>query len=331
MTTEVGSQQSAWAVPIRAPAKAMIVGEYAVLDGSPAVVAAIDCFASATLQTEAGSAASPFILAAQEQARTALQARGIDAAQAHLDRLPLVDTSSFSRDGRKLGLGSSASATVAAVGCWYAAAGLDLESSAVRREIAQVARQAHDIAQGVRGSGADILAATWGGLRIVGADQTDRPDSLSLPPGLCLRLVATTESASTSALVARYRAAADATLPARHQLANAARTFIAACQRSDAAQALHALNDALDGYAQLGHAIGCPLVTDEHAAIAAVARALGGAAKPSGAGGGDLAVALLPSEDAALSLQLRLPSGLAVLPLQVSEQGIHKALSAVAG
>ena len=331
MTVELHPSLSFGPRPILAPAKAMIVGEYAVLDGSPAVVAAIHCFASATLQGEPGSPASPFILAAQEQARAALNARGIDVAQAGLDRLPLVDTSSFSRDGRKLGLGSSASATVAAVGCWFAAAGLDIENADIRRELAQVARQAHDIAQGVRGSGADILAATWGGLRIVGTTEADCPAPLALPPGLCLRLVATTESASTSVLVARYRAAGDATQPARDQLAQAARHFISACQQSDAAQALQAVRNAYDGYVQLGSAIGCPLATDEHAAIAAAARALGGAAKPSGAGGGDLAVALLPTEDAAQRLQGRLPSGLFVLPLQVSERGIHQASPAVAG
>jgi phosphomevalonate kinase len=40
--------------------------------------------------------------------------------------------------------------------------------------------------------------------------------------------------------------------------------------------------------------------TPEHARIAGLAERFGGAAKPSGAGGGDVAVALLPDDDARL-------------------------------
>jgi len=312
-------------VRVRAPGKAMLVGEYAVLDGSPAVVAAIDSFAEAMLPADSQAAPSPFIVAAQAGCQKALHGRGLDLPASLLDRLPLVDTASFARDGRKLGLGSSAAATVAAVGCWYAAAGLDLESDEVRRELAATARAAHDAAQGVRGSGSDILASTWGGLRIVDSGaEAAVPTRLRLPSGLCLRLIATTESASTAQLVARYRQAGDATLPARRLLAGAAQDFIAACQAGASGPALQAIETALDGYVQLGSAIGCALATAEHLAIASAVRSLGGAAKPSGAGGGDLAVALLPDEVSAQRLADRLPATLLLLPLQVSDRGLHR-------
>lgn len=311
-------------VRVRAPGKAMIVGEYAVLDGSPAVVAAIDCFADAVLPADTNSGTSAFVMAAQSHARTTLQAAGVALASSYADRLPQIDTSSFSREGRKLGLGSSAAATVAAVGCWYAAAGLDLESDPVRRDLAAAARSAHDDAQGVRGSGSDILAATWGGLRVVN-ERTDAqsPARLQLPAGLCLRLIATTESASTAQLVARYREAGDATRAARQQLAQAARAFIAACQAAESHAALQSFDQALQGYVQLGDAIGSPLATADHLAIAKVVKSLGGAAKPSGAGGGDLAVALLPCDIRPQQLAQSLPSELWLLPLAISERGIH--------
>lgn len=307
-----------------APGKAMIVGEYAVLDGSPAVVAAIDCFAEATLRPGMVPNASPFLVAAQIQTRQALQARGIDPAMARIDWLPQVDTSSFSRDGRKLGLGSSAAATVAAVGSWYVAAGLDVDSDAVRHEIAAVARDAHDAAQGIRGSGSDILAAAWGGVRVVGAASISAmPEHLHLPDGLRLCLIATTESASTAQLVARYRQAGDATQPARALLSQAAVEFISACRDDQAELALQSIHQALQGYVQLGSVISCALATEEHRTIADVVRSLGGAAKPSGAGGGDLAVALVPDDTATQRLIQRLPSHLSVLPLTVSERGLH--------
>ena len=50
--------------------------------------------------------------------------------------------------------------------------------------------------------------------------------------------------------------------------------------------------------AEMAAAAGVDYDTPEHAAIATLARAFGGAAKPSGAGGGDVAIALFADEAA---------------------------------
>ncbi len=86
----------------------MLIGEYAVLDGGPAVVAAIDCYAVAQL-LPAADAVSPFVAAAQAEAGAVLAGLG----RAAPGGVPVIDTAAFSLDGRKLGLGSSAAATVA--------------------------------------------------------------------------------------------------------------------------------------------------------------------------------------------------------------------------
>ena len=51
--------------------------------------------------------------------------------------------------------------------------------------------------------------------------------------------------------------------------------------------------------AALGQAAGLPIVTPPFARAAALARELGGAAKPSGAGGGDVGVAFFTDQEAA--------------------------------
>lgn len=323
--TQPVAQAGASSPPVlRVPGKAMLIGEYAVLDGSAAVVAAIDSYAQAALRPADGPP-SPFVHAAHREAAATLAQLGRALPEAWGLQAE-VDTSAFSHGGHKLGLGSSAAVTVATVGCCFAAAGLAIENAEIQGLIAATAQRAHDAAQGVRGSGADILAATWGGLRRLGdlrGAPTAEPPRLELPSGLVLRLVGTSESASTAQLVGRYRSAGSAVSAARQILAQAAAEFVAGCQDGDAARVLSAVSAAAAGYRELGAVLDYPLLTAEHAAIVEAARRVGGAAKPSGAGGGDLAVALLPGGAAAQAFAAELPADLALLPLQISARGIH--------
>jgi phosphomevalonate kinase len=299
-------------VKVRAPGKAMLVGEYAVLDGGPAVVAAIDCYAEATLDpaTDKRSQMTPFLVEAEREAQAELWARGRRA-----QGVPIVDTSAFSRDGHKLGLGSSAAAVVAAVGALFAQAGLDPSDAASRDALHGAARRAHDTAQGVAGSGADVLAAVFGDLRTLHCPTTR---GLTLPGELLLRLVPTSRSASTAELVARYRAVGAAAHVAGARQAAAARRFIDACLADDAGALLAAVAESQAAFFALSQALQRELVTDEHRAIIAAASRAGGAAKPSGAGGGDLAVVFLPREKAAT-----FEAELTPLPFSISRQGVH--------
>lgn len=301
-----------------APGKAMLIGEYAVLDGAKAVVAAVDCYAIATLAlpTQVAAQRSPFVATALVEARSELERLG----QTVLDCVPIIDTSAFQRGGKKLGLGSSAAATVACVGALFAAAGLDLDDTAVRAALHRAARRAHDGAQGTAGSGADVLAATFGSLQVLHDAASTGPDAmLRLPPAIALRFIATTDSASTPALISRYRSAGAAVHAARERMSQAAARFIAACRKDEAGAVLAAVSEAESAFMALGAAMGCELVTAEHRAIAEAARRVGGVAKPSGAGGGDLAVVFLPDRAAAQALDaLLLP-----LPLQISQRGVH--------
>ena len=68
-----------------------------------------------------------------------------------------------------------------------------------------------------------------------------------------------------------------------------------------------------------GEVLDAKLLTDEHLRIAEVARKVGGAAKPSGAGGGDLVVVFLPSVEA----QNRFEAEIEVLSIGESPIGLH--------
>lgn len=306
----------------RAPGKAMLVGEYAVLDGAPAVVAAVDCYAVGRLCP--GEPGSPFIACAMSEASAALAELGV-SARPPAGLVPVVDTQSFSVGGRKLGVGSSASATVAAVGALLAAAGVAVDERPSQRVVQQAATRAHDAAQGVRGSGADVLAATFGGLGVLHAPDPAWDPLVNAAPPLPAELcfVATTTSVSTAALVGRYREIGAAAQPAIQLMRTAAERFLRAWQAQDGGALLEAVEQAYSGYTALGTALDRPLITADHARIAAAAKKVGGVAKPSGAGGGDLAVVFLPPGTAAAALAQALPPELPLLNLHVSPRGLH--------
>jgi len=72
----------------------------------------------------------------------------------------------------------------------------------------------------------------------------------------------------------------------------------------------------------LGQDAGVPIVLPSFAAADARARALGGAAKPSGAGGGDIGVAAFRDAAASRTFAAELPNlGLIALPLGLDLAG----------
>src|SRR5262249_55901793 len=102
-----------------APGKLLLAGEYAVLDGADAVVAAVDRRAVAGLVT-APPPATDLLRAVQH---VLAASAGADGAAARAALQVAVDSSALAGPtGIKLGLGSSAAACVAAVACALGAA-----------------------------------------------------------------------------------------------------------------------------------------------------------------------------------------------------------------
>ena len=73
----------------------------------------------------------------------------------------------------------------------------------------------------------------------------------------------------------------------------------------------------------LGAAAGVEIETDAHRAIAAIAVRHGGAAKPTGAGGGDIAIAAFATESASVEFRADIAAqGMILLDLNVSLEGV---------
>lgn len=282
---------------VSAPGKMMITGEYAVLHGAEALVAAVDRRAFASFQAAVASAPSPEAAAAFAEAR-AVAASGPTAQAGELR----VDTSSMQVSGTKLGLGSSAAAAAAAAGLAFAAEGLEIGSVGGRTRVLDAALRGHR-AISPRGSGADVAASVLGGfVRFRKLGDTVETHPVAWPEGLIARVVWTGSPARTSDYIAKVDALATRDA-AEHRaimggLGRESDRFVSAVIAGENADVIDSTAAYGEAMAALGRAAGADIVEHRLADIAKLAKDVGGAAKPSGAGGGDVALALLPDPDA---------------------------------
>ncbi|MBX2803976.1 MAG: hypothetical protein KTR31_40240 [Myxococcales bacterium] len=254
---------------VHAPGKVVLLGEYAVLDGAPAIVAAVDRGVTCTVE--------PHVEVVWHTpdddrfAAAALRAVGAGAGRYRFeDWRPVQSTT-------KVGLGGSAAATVAAV---YAG----LAWGRPRPDPATVHTEAFAVHHAVQGSGSgiDVAASAHGGvLRFQGGQVEPLP--LVHPA-----VVFSGTSAKTGPRVAQYLAWPDRARFAE-QSAEIVRAFA-----SDPVAATAAGGQALRTMAS---AAGIAYWTEGIDALVTLARDCGGAAKPSGAGGGDIVVGLFPDAD----------------------------------
>jgi phosphomevalonate kinase len=259
-----------------APGKLVLTGAYAVLEGAPAIVAAIDRYAIADTSRRA---AEP--TAEVRAAFGALPAPEVDVRML------------YGEAGTKLGLGSSAAALVASLAACALDRGDDLSDAAVRDTLFRTARQAHAHAQG-GGSGVDVAASVYGGVQRYAIHATGASiEPVAWPREIVLETYFSGASVRTSDLLALVRharlrrpgefAALDRSMVASaHTAADALRTsgplFV---------EAARAFGSRLS---ELGDLADAPIVPRSCAEIATLAAEEGAAFLPSGAGGGDVAV-----------------------------------------
>lgn len=299
-----------------APGKLILSGEYAVLDGAPALVVAIDRRAIARLGAPIARGTTPFLDAvADELARR----YGADHTAVERAARIAVDSSALYEGGEKLGLGSSAAVTVAAVALALGAVEID------RAEVLAVALAAHAAAQGqrgARGSGADIAAAVYGGAIVFEAGRVQQhawPRSVALVPFFTGRS-ADTAKLVESVVVARASrpGPVEVSLAA---IADASRAIVAA--PDDAAAIVDAFQRAADATDQLALETGIELVPACVPVTRTALRRLGGTAKTTGAGGGDVGIAVVPSTvDATEVTAILIECGCQPLQLALDEQGV---------
>jgi phosphomevalonate kinase len=279
-------------VKVIAPGKLVLTGAYAVLEGAPAIVAAVDRYAIA----EVGAPPQP------------VDVRALHDAQ-----------------GRKLGLGSSAASMVAALGARALAGGEDPRRPTVRTEIFREARAAHAREQG-GGSGVDVAAAVYGGtLRYVLAGTGAKVQPVELPDGVELRAFWSGTSARTSDLLARTNAlrARDPKAGVFTALRERAMRAADALEAGEAQAFVDAASDFGRSLAKLGEAADAPIVPPAFADLAADARSERAAFLPSGAGGGDVAVWLGVAPPPASFVRRAETLGLVALDLALDRGGVR--------
>lgn len=321
-----------------APGKMMIAGEYAVLEGAASIVAAAQTRATVELLE---MPRDPAMVAAGLDAPTPRFPEAAHArreAERRVGVVPgalVVDVEALRRAGQKLGLGSSAATAAAAAGLVHAWHGRDLEDPRVRQEVFEDAFAGHK-AVSPQGSGADVAAAVLGGVvrfqrTVVSARHGEREGArtidLSWPSGLVLRVAWTGRAASTTELVAKVKAlqtrAPAAYRAAMDTLAREAEFFVAAFAKGAAevvaaAARYHAAMEAL------GRAADAPIVEARLSRVAELAARAGGHAKPSGAGGGDVALAFFARQTAAKRFEeLCAGAGIEILPIELGGPGVR--------
>lgn len=317
-----------------APGKLILTGEYAVLDGAPAVVVAVDRRAVARLRAGAPRGSSPFLVAVAAELAAR---RGADDPAARVALDIAVDSSAFYDGLTKLGLGSSAAVTVAATALALGGADATAHDARVNRDaVLEIALAAHAAAQGARGargSGADIAACSHGGTIVFTPGAAAAPPSIVArrwPASVLLLPFFTGAPADTASLVvqvgearAARRTAVDAALVAIADASTALGRALAAPAELAPTAVIGAITLAGLALDRLAEVTGLPLVPGCVSAARSALAGLGGTAKTTGAGGGDVGIAVIPTTaDVTLATRALIEAGCQPLRLSLDDRGV---------
>lgn len=302
-----------------APGKLVLLGEYAVLEGAPSLVLAVNRRARVTLEPSPDDCwhiVSPTLQLRGRLRVAAGNAVWLDAGAPELDWVKVVlggfaraaglapcvitlesDAFYFGDAGSrsKLGLGSSAALAVALLGALHAHAGLTAPS--LNDVIV-----AHRALQHGRGSGIGVAAALLGGLVCFqlrrGAPWVERR---TLPDALRWCSIYAGRPTSTRAMldsVAHWqRRDPEAYARVMAKLAGISRRGADAIARGNAPVFLSSFAAYAKELVGFGLSVGADIVSSEHRELAALARALGCTYKSCGAGGGDAGIAFSTAEE----------------------------------
>ena len=313
-----------------APGKVVLSGEYAVLDGAPAIAMALDRRATVMLSAIEGEvsevrapAYTPLVghFQATDAGVTWLDGgevfaavnaalRAADGAQQTAISLRL-DTAEFidAATRQKIGIGSSAALTVALCAAFR-------EST----DVAALARRAHADLQRGAGSGVDVACSLSGGLieyRMEGCSLR----RLDWPASLFYGLIWTGTAASTRDKLEKLDAGLSR--PSRVRLASASEAMAKAWVNGNAATVLSEYRDYCESLFQFSvdHELGIFDAGHDELWRAAMTENL--VYKPCGAGGGDIGIVLGANEAALAAFLGRLPDNCSILDCKLDLAGVQ--------
>jgi phosphomevalonate kinase len=320
----------------RAPGKLVALGEYAVLDGAPAIVLAVDRYAEVAVGSAADGVCAltmyaPDVIERRFAPGSPSGAGLLDVVTSSVEPplawVATVDSRAFFAGPAKLGLGSSAAVLCAWAGALRALARSE-GRTAPELSVAELI-DLHRRFQGGKGSGLDVAASCTGGAISFRSTGSGLPQigSVLMPNTVGFAGIFAGRSAFTPGFVAHYRAwqrdrpREAAALVGRLTALAAAGSH--ALQGGDSHAWLTAFADYGRGLQDLGEAIGVPIVTAEHREIGDEARRYGVAYKVSGAGGGDLGLACAADAAALAAFTKSVADrGFRVINVSLAEHGL---------
>jgi phosphomevalonate kinase len=295
-----------------APGKLVLSGEYAVLDGAPAICMGINRRARVTIEThdepwhrvvapgfasgegkfvaqpggvEWLSGGEPYKLLEQVWREIGL------CPDQHLSLT--LDTREFldAESGSKLGVGSSAAlaTSLATALCSILSPGADAT---------RVASRAHRTFQGGFGSGVDVACSSSGGL-IEFRMSADEYPQIDWPEGLVFAVLWSGVSTGTTEKLSRLRMGD--TQPSHGELKSAAEQMAVSWRSGLAAQVLQQYGHYINALQQFSNDHDLGIFDAGHGALVDAAKDSGIVYKPCGAGGGDVGIALADNTSALAS------------------------------
>ena len=325
----------------RAPGKLVVLGEYAVLNGAPAMVLAVNRYCYAEINPSKDDYCRLSVRTTEDQTVKFEQGMpsGFEIVDTVLRFLPgprtysaELDTVELFKDGIKLGLGSSAAVVTAWAGAWMAFSGQDLV--AADRKTLRTFIGLHRAMQGGVGSGIDVAASLYGGVTHFQLDGCAEPHTsdLQLPKGVVFTGVFTGSAATTSDYLKCYKqwqieAPGEAAIQQRVMI-EIAQTGISAADTNDAHGFLEAIVEYGKALEILGPKMGAEIFTREHLDVKRTAELLGVSYKVSGAGGGDVGLAFSADVDALEEFKKRVDKDYCVLELEIDKNGLHVEIGA---
>ncbi len=317
-----------------APGKLILIGEYAVLEGAPAIVTAINRYAKVTFKntsTNAFSLHSPTLNIYDLQFH--IDSRGkvnflksLDSTisekfnfiHKNIEQLfkkykaigffpckeITLDTDDFyiKASGDKLGLGSSAALTVAFIYAFIHE--YSCESSINNKLIYKIASELHFKTQGGLGSGIDIAASSFGGcLKFKKNNTSDLPFAdivpIRKPVDLFIIPVWSGYSTSTPNMIDRVNYLKKTNSKIYWELISKLTEIALNASLAFVGDKIDKFLGLLEEYffylRKLGEKSRADIVSETHQRIAAIVKKKGGVYKISGAGGGDIGLAFTNS------------------------------------
>jgi len=294
------------------PGKLILLGEYAVLEGAPAIVSAVNKFAKIKIKNSTDnnfSVSAPNLNLYNINFNREINESQKEKLNFFLNLFSFIqhknesikpcsieintDDFYFENSNQKLGLGSSAAITVGLIESIYKFNEYEISNT---EELFGIALQAHFEAQGKTGSGIDIASSAFGGTGIY--KKTEKKFSfkhIKIPQDLYLIPIWSGSSTSTPQFVSKTNQLKEQNKilynKIMQELSDLSKQGCKNLKRNNTVEFLNIVDEYFHVLDKLGTNAEISIISDVHKQISKIVKSCNGFYKPSGAGGSDIGIA----------------------------------------